>query len=316
MTKIFEWLENNSIKIIITVVITWGLFFGILYVQGIKSNIYDIQKEINIKFLEFEETNSQQHLLQVKGLLLIIEQLEELAKQQAYVIDQNREKTVVDRQVVKKLEKPSYELLKSRTVYIVGCSDKVLDEKDRIQFGLGGEGACWSGTASIIKITDTETYLLSNNHVFGKDEKNIHIYVENGKEKVEATIVAYHKYEDIAVAKIPGKLEGKTAMTKISSVKIQDPVYVVGNPLGVKYVYSEGILAGYEDTSLLFQMPCIYGNSGSAIWDKYGNLVGVVFALEMYHGWMGIPEARITHTLSIDSLVIKNFLTDLGLYND
>jgi S1-C subfamily serine protease len=190
-----------------------------------------------------------------------------------------------------------------------------LPETTKTQYLLGEEeGMCWSGTGSIIKITDTETYILSNNHVFGKDQDNVHIYIENGKEKVEAQIVAYNKYEDIAVAKIPGKLIGKTSMNRISTVHIQDPVYVVGNPLRVKYTYSEGILAGYEDTSLLFQLPCIYGSSGSAIWDSKGNLVGVVYALEMYSGFMGIPEARITHTLAVDSLSVKLFLKDLGLY--
>lgn len=225
---------------------------------------------------------------------------------------------VIYRSIVQQT-KPSYEVLKNRTVYVVGCTNKELPKETKTRYLLGEEesdGFCWSGTASIIKITDTETYLLSNNHVFGKGEENVHIYIENGQSKIEAKVVAYHPSFDVAVAKISGKLIGKTAMNKISSVNIQDSVYVVGNPLGVKYVYSEGLLAGEEESSLLFQLPCIYGSSGSAIWDSNGNLVGLVYALEMYQGFMGIPEARITHTLAVDSIIIKSFLEELGLYNE
>jgi len=35
--------------------------------------------------------------------------------------------------------------------------------------------------------------------------------------------------------------------------------------------------------------------------------------LEMYRGFFGIPEARITHSVIVDSVSIKVFLKDLGL---
>jgi Trypsin-like peptidase domain len=212
--------------------------------------------------------------------------------------------------------KPEYNTLKSHTVFIIGCSGDIDASEKLSNFPIGEDGMCWSGTAVVAKVTDDETYLLSNNHVFGKGTDNPIIYVENGESKVQLELVAYHQYADVAVMKMKGKLEGKTPLTKISSVSIQDEVFVVGHPLGVKYVYTTGYMAGYEGISMLLQLPCIYGSSGSGIWDKDGNLVGLVFALETYKGFAGIPEARITHILAVDSITIKFFLKDLGLYND
>jgi S1-C subfamily serine protease len=221
-----------------------------------------------------------------------------------------------DNLIVKK-NKPTYSELKSHTVFIIGCSGKKL-AKNKITspINIEDDGMCWSGTGVIIKITETETYILTNNHVVGKEENDVILYVENGQQNIQATLVKYHSYVDAAVIKIESKLEGKSPILRIATPNIQDPVYMVGHPLGVRNVYSEGVVAGVEDNSMLLQLPCIYGNSGSGIFDKDGNLVGLIYALETYRGFIGIPEARITHALAVDSIDIKIFLTELELYNE
>jgi S1-C subfamily serine protease len=151
--------------------------------------------------------------------------------------------------------------------------------------------------------------------VSGEDESNVSLYVQDGNKKLIATVVKHHPYIDMAVIKVQGKLEGKTATTKIASINMQDQIYIVGNPLHNKMIYTEGVMAGYTDTSLLIQAPCIFGSSGSGIYNTNGELVGLVYALQMYPGFMGIPMAQITHTVAVDSVHIKGFLTDLGLYN-
>ncbi len=214
--------------------------------------------------------------------------------------------------------KPEYNTLKSHTVFIIGCSGGV-DVSAKLINLIGDDedeaGGCWAGTGVVIKVTNTETYILTNNHVAGKQENNPIIYVENEESKIEAEIVKYHDYLDIAVIKVKGQLIGKTPIPGITTVFIQDPVYVVGHPLAVKYVYSEGVVAGYKGTSMLLQIPCIYGNSGSGVYNKDGKLAGLVFALEVYPGFAGIPEARITHALIVDSESIQLFLKDLDLFN-
>ena len=314
MNKFFDYLDRNAIKIVLTATLILGVFLGGLYVSTIKTDIRDLTVAMNIKFMESDETNSQQHLLSIKGLLLIIEQLEDLAKSQQYIIDQNRDKA--EKETGKKsTTKPTYEEIRSHSVWIEGCAGGA-DHEDEVSFPVGDEGGCWGGTGVVIKTGYNETYILTNNHVSGKGEKDVKLYVENDKTHrlVKAEIVAQHKTVDAAVIKIYASLPGKKAITGIATANVQDDVYVVGNPLGVRDVYSEGVVAGYEDTSMLLQMPCIYGNSGSGVFNRDGKLVGLVFALEMYHGFLGIPEARITHSLVVDSVSIRTFLKDLGLY--
>ena len=212
--------------------------------------------------------------------------------------------------------KPTYEELKSHTVYVTGCADSI-EEQDKPSLPLGEKGMCWGGTGLIIKVTDIETYILTNNHVAGKETKNPIIFIENGNSKVQAELVKYHSYMDMAVMKIQGKLEGKIPLTKISYASITDPIYIVGHPLYNKYVWTEGVVAGYtEDLSMLLQAPCIFGNSGSGVFNSKGELVGLVYALQMYPGFLGMPMPQITHTVVVDSIFIKTFLHDLGLYND
>ena len=310
MTKLFQLVEENAVKIIVTVALAWGLFFGLLYIQGIQKDVSSLKEQLTIG----QSAQDDRTMLVVQGLMVVIQQLEDLAQSNSYIIDQNREHAV--KAVEESNNKPTYEELKSHNVFIVGCSGEIDVAEKLSNFPIGEDGMCWSGTGVVIKVTDTETYVLTNNHVSGKGQDNVVLFIENGDSKVKAEIVKQHAYVDAAVIKVPVKLIGKTGIKKIASVAISEPVYVVGNPLGVKNVYSEGVVAGFEGVSMLLQMPCIYGNSGSGVFDKNGNLVGLVFALEMYHGWMGIPEARITHTLIVDSISVKMFLSDLGLYNE
>lgn len=214
--------------------------------------------------------------------------------------------------------RPSYESLKSHTVFIHGCTK---ENPEKVYFPIpiikdDKDNYCWAGTGIVVKITEDETYILSNAHVIGRNTVKPTIFIENTSEddKIQATIIKYHPYDDLAVVKIKGHLKNKTALTKISSVKIQDPIYIVGHPLSVKFVYTEGVMAGYIDGSLLFQAPCIYGNSGSGSWDKDGNLVGLVYAIQMYPGFLGIPMAEPTHAIAVDDISIKLFLKSLNLY--
>ena len=129
--------------------------------------------------------------------------------------------------IVKEPVKPTYDYLKSVTVYIEGCvgKDEITDKLRMNQMiEETDEGFCWSGTGVIIKITDKETYILSNNHVIGKGEVNPIIFVENtDNKKVRAEIIKYADYVDIAVIKLNTILKDKRAIKGIVLANIQDP---------------------------------------------------------------------------------------------
>jgi S1-C subfamily serine protease len=152
--------------------------------------------------------------------------------------------------------------------------------------------------------------------VAGKSEPKVILFVENDNSKVRAEVVKYNDYVDAAIIKVQGTLKDKKPITKIGTVNISDPIYIVGNPLHNKMIYTEGIVAGFAGISMLLQAPCIYGSSGSGVFNAKGELVGLVYALQAYPGWMGIPEVQITHSLVVDTTSIKVFLKDLWLYNE
>jgi len=313
MTKILEWLETNAIRIIVTTIVIGLVLCGAMYVNAIRNDISNLTKQISLN-AQVEESRFD---LSLKVYELILTDLESIITYNQFIIDQNRANAQdkKEQHVTQKSTKPSYEEIRSHSVWIEGCSgDKNRD--DKVNFPIGEDGMCWGGTGVVLKITDTETYFLTNNHVTGKGEKDVKLYIKNDKTRklIKAEIVAQHPNVDVAVIKIKGVLPNKVAIPGISTAHIQDPVYVVGNPLGVRDVYSEGVVAGYEDISMLIQMPCIYGNSGSGVFDQNGKLVGLVYALEGYSGFLGIPEVRITHSLVVDSISIQVFLKDLGLY--
>lgn len=203
--------------------------------------------------------------------------------------------------------KPSYKYLKSITVYIIGSTPSEILEDDTTIIGKS-----WIGTGSIIKIDEKYTYILTNAHVAGDKNEGTVLFVDNGLQKVEAEILAFHKNTnviDLAVIKVRGKLKDKRAVNGFASAYLQDKVYLVGNYQGIKYVYSEGCMAGYDSIYNIFQLPICYGNSGSAVIDKEGNLVGVVFAGYRV-GWFGIDT---TKAICVSSLSIQLFLESLGL---
>jgi S1-C subfamily serine protease len=314
MTKFGEWIEKNGIKTLVTMIIVCAFFLQIVYISGIKNDITILQKRITTEFATSNATQDMRFELSLQVYSAILEALENVINSNQFIIDQNRareQKVIEDKKTeeTKKI-KPTYEELKAHTVYVIGCSEKD-SEENNLTYPVSKNDQCWSGTGVIVKITDTETFILTNNHVAGRNQESVKLYVEN--KTIPAEVVKYHSYVDLAVIKITSKLKDKVAIPGVASVNIQDPVYVVGNPLGVKNIYSEGVMSGYEGISMLIQVPCIYGNSGSGTYDKNGNLVGLVYALETYPGFLGIPMARITHSLVVDSISIKTFLEDLKL---
>jgi hypothetical protein len=314
MKKFSEWVKKYGIKTLVTMVIVCAFFLQIVYITGIRNDITILQKRVTTEFSIAKEKQDSRFKLSLQIYSTILETLESIIESNQFIIDQNRakeQKVIEDKKTEERNKtKPTYEELKAHTVYVIGCS-KQDSEENNLTYPITNDEQCWSGTGVIVKITDTETFILTNNHVAGKNQETVKLYVEN--KNIQANVVKYNNYVDLAVIKIEGKLENKTAIPGLAYVNIQDPVYVVGHPLGIKNVYSEGVMAGYIGISMLIQVPCIYGNSGSGVYDKNGNLVGLVYALEMYRGFLGIPMARITHSIVVDITSIKVFLTDLGL---
>ena len=135
-------------------------------------------------------------------------------------------------------------------------------------------------------IMTSDGYLLTNNHVTaGADQ--IVVAFKDGRETV-ARIIGSDPETDLAVLKVD--LDGLPAITvgKSDAVQIGDVALAIGNPLGVGQTVTMGIISAtgrnqlglntYEDfiqTDAAINM----GNSGGALVDAYGNLIGINTAI-------------------------------------
>lgn len=195
------------------------------------------------------------------------------------------------------LAKPTYEYLKSVTVFIVkqDTSDK---EK------------AWLGTGVIVKITKDATYILTNRHVCD-GELGYQCTVHEGKSSYRATAIKVSQTDfDMALLKVDTIIPKKQAINGIAVASVQEQVYMVGHNQGRPFIYAEGVVAGYDvenDKSLLVDISAAPGNSGSGIINKKGELVGLLWGGTVT-GEPPFMAPDFTHGLCVDGRVLKLFL--------
>jgi len=152
-------------------------------------------------------------------------------------------------------------------------------ERDSKQEGLG------SGV-----IISDDGYILTNNHVIeGADELKVSLSDER---EFTAKVIGADPKTDVAVIKIEAENLPAITLADSDKLRVGDVVFAVGNPLGVGQTVTMGIVsakgrnqlrllenvAGYENfiqTDAAINM----GNSGGALVDAKGRLVGVNSAI-------------------------------------
>lgn len=201
-----------------------------------------------------------------------------------------------------------------------------------------------AGVGSGVLIS-SDGFILTNNHVLTVGRSNqladeIRVQLANGRE-YDATVIGADQRTDIAVIKIDvdGDLPYAT-LANSDHLRVGDVVFAIGNPFEVGLTVTRGIISGtgrtdigilgrqgYEDfiqTDAAINM----GNSGGALVDAHGRLVGINTAiLSRTGGNIGIGfaipvnMARYIMTNLIDSgtvargylgVVIGNMTPDLA----
>jgi Do/DeqQ family serine protease len=150
--------------------------------------------------------------------------------------------------------------------------DRLQQPPEQLQRGLG------SGV-----IVSTDGYILTNHHVIDGAQQ---IEVELREQRtVEAKVVGSDAPSDLAVLKIDQA--GLSALPLADSDKVQvgDVVLAIGNPLGIGQTVTLGIISaksrrtglsnGSFEDFLQTDAPINRGNSGGALVDSTGNLVGI-----------------------------------------
>ena len=148
---------------------------------------------------------------------------------------------------------------------------------------------CLSKSGSGFIINRKEGYVVTNYHVIEQERDiSLMIYVKEKKglrkEKVsDVRIVAFNPFFDLALLKIenPGKVPlRETYLGEYNRGKIGDPVFAIGNPLGLDRTVSDGIVSNRSRAlggKLSIQTTAAInpGNSGGPLFNNRGEVIGV-----------------------------------------
>lgn len=136
-------------------------------------------------------------------------------------------------------------------------------------------------------IATSDGYIVTNYHVIDESLRIRIILLSDGS-SYDAQVIGFDAEKDIAVLKISA--EGLTPASFGSSddLSVGDPVYAVGNPMGYLYgSMTDGIISALPrshdiegNTMYLIQTSAALnsGNSGGALVNQYGQVVGITVA--------------------------------------
>ncbi|MBU3906708.1 MAG: trypsin-like peptidase domain-containing protein [Nanoarchaeota archaeon] len=132
------------------------------------------------------------------------------------------------------------------------------------------------GTGFIIK---SDGYVVTNAHVLVGGRE---IYaITSEQEKFKASLVGYNGDLDVALLKIPGTYS-YLELGNSNNVQIGEKVIAIGNPLGLQFSASEGIVSAVHRTGAN-ELPAYIqtdaalnpGNSGGPLINKDGEVIGM-----------------------------------------
>ena len=174
-------------------------------------------------------------------------------------------------------------------------------------------------------IISEDGYIVTNNHVVASESSSyyaiqeatgISIKLYNDDKTYEAKIIGTDEYTDLAVLKIE-----KTGLTPAtigdsSKVKVGEFVMAVGNPLGMDYSVTTGVVSAIERevqsdgnvySAIQTDAAINSGNSGGALVNSAGEVIGINTLKLAGTGIEGVGFAiPISSTTSIISQLIEN----------
>lgn len=128
-------------------------------------------------------------------------------------------------------------------------------------------------------IVDSRGYIATNYHVISDAER---LYVVTYDRKmIPAQILGFDAFRDVALLKIEGNYNN-LALSNSSSLEVGNKVIAIGNPLGLSFSVTEGIVSALHRTGpnglqeyIQTDVSLNPGNSGGPLIDTQGNVIGI-----------------------------------------
>ena len=184
-----------------------------------------------------------------------------------------------------------------------------------------GYGYTYQASGSGFIISD-DGYILTNDHVVeGSDTVTVATYND---ETFDAKVIGYEESNDIAILKIEAADLKPVTLGDSDQLRVGDNVYAIGNPLGeltfslthgLVSALSRNVKTGSRNSMNLIQTDCAInsGNSGGALFNAYGEVVGITNAKYSASGFTSEAEIDnigfaipINSVKSIVSSIIEN----------
>jgi serine protease DegQ len=170
-------------------------------------------------------------------------------------------------------------------------------------------------------IVSPDGYILTNNHVVDAADE-IEVMLADGR-RAPAKVVGTDPETDLAVIRISIKDLPVMVLGRAEQAKVGDVVLAIGNPFGVGQTVTMGIISALGRNNLhindfedFIQTDAAinFGNSGGALIDTNGNLLGINAAIySQTGGSVGIGFAiPVTTAKSVMEAIIKNGRVDRG----
>lgn len=158
-------------------------------------------------------------------------------------------------------------------------------------------------------IFDKEGLILTNQHVIGPSE---YIAVQfDAQRKIPAVLLASSPEKDVAVLwinlesfpeAVPAVIANVTADE--AAVTEGERVFTIGSPLNQKKIITTGIAIKIEDKAILSDININHGNSGGALYNSIGEVVGITTFKDLDSAGEVADALDLNQSLSADSLGI------------
>lgn len=142
------------------------------------------------------------------------------------------------------------------------------------------------GAGSGVIVDADEGYIITNHHVV-EDAASINVQLADGR-TMEAELIGSDASTDVALLQIMATDLVEIELADIGTVQVGDYVVAIGNPFGIGQTVTQGIVSALGRTGLnnnnyedFIQTDAAInvGNSGGALVDLEGNLVGINTAI-------------------------------------
>ncbi len=196
------------------------------------------------------------------------------------ILEGNRGNTVIDINAI-----DTSKIMTAAEVYAVNVNSTV-GITTSITTNYWGYQSTSAASGSGFIISD-DGYILTNFHVI-ESSNSITVSLYNGK-NYDASLIGYDESNDIAVLKIEAEGLSPVVLGDSDNLNVGDSVIAIGNPLGeLTFSLTAGTISAKDRevtfsggiTMNLLQTDCAInsGNSGGALFNMYGEVIGVTNA--------------------------------------